>query len=73
MIKKQFISMAVCPQCQTMDTVVMYDDGGHRFRECVSCGFKDELLEQSAEPMPPAKDETLSVVSIIDPRQNKKP
>lgn len=45
MVKRRFIAGAVCPECQQLDKVVMYDDSDNqRWRECVSCGFK-ELLE----------------------------
>jgi uncharacterized metal-binding protein (TIGR02443 family) len=40
---KRFIAGAVCPRCSAMDRIVMYkvDDKDHR--ECVECGFKDEM------------------------------
>ena len=31
-----------------MDKLVAYTDGGVNFRECVNCGFKDELRLSSA-------------------------
>ena len=40
---KRFIAGAVCPHCAAMDTLVMYKDSGKDFRECVSCGFIDEM------------------------------
>lgn len=41
--KKRFIAGAVCPRCSAMDTVVVYRENEKDFRECVSCGFKDEM------------------------------
>lgn len=41
--KKQFIAGAVCPACETMDTVRMWDIDGVPHRECVSCSFADTL------------------------------
>ena len=41
--KKRFIAGAVCPKCAAMDTVVMYREGEVDHRECVACGFSDEM------------------------------
>lgn len=80
-MKRRFIAGAVCPACETMDTVVMYDADDKRWRECVTCGFKDALVEQPQEELktrvnqpvpgekPLAHEEEVSVVSIIDPRK----
>lgn len=48
MLKRRFIAGAQCPKCEQVDKVVMFDtEDGKRWRECVSCGFKDEMIEQS--------------------------
>ncbi|HKM36439.1 MAG TPA: YheV family putative zinc ribbon protein [Thiopseudomonas sp.] len=41
--KKRFIAGAVCPVCETIDTIRMWDVDGVPHRECVSCGFSDTL------------------------------
>jgi len=41
--KRRFVAGAVCPRCAVMDKVVVYNEDGKDFRECVSCGFKDEM------------------------------
>ncbi len=43
MVTKRFIAGAVCPKCGAMDRVVMYVEGDKQFRECVNCGFRDEM------------------------------
>ena len=43
---KRFIAGAVCPRCSLMDTLVTYSKDGKSFRECVSCGFSDEMRFQ---------------------------
>lgn len=50
-IKKRFIAGAVCPRCGEMDKLLMYSEDGKTFRECVRCGFKDEMRfhQQSRE------------------------
>lgn len=45
-MKKQFIASAICPACQQLDKIVMYTEDDVRWRECVSCGFKDRLQTQ---------------------------
>ncbi len=42
-LKRRFIAGAVCPKCTQLDKIVTYSQEGKTFRECVSCGFKDEL------------------------------
>jgi uncharacterized protein len=41
--KKRFIAGAVCPKCSEMDKLVVYNKDGQDYRECVSCGFSDEM------------------------------
>lgn len=42
-MKKRFIAGAVCPRCGAMDRLVTYKKDDREFRECVSCGFQDEM------------------------------
>lgn len=86
-LKRRFIAGAVCPECQQMDKVVMYDDAqGRRWRECVSCGFKDEMTEQlnAEEPgtrvnqprvgeKPLAHEDEVTVVNVLDPKISANP
>ncbi|SMF17828.1 hypothetical protein SAMN02745866_01174 [Alteromonadaceae bacterium Bs31] len=44
MVVKRFIAGAVCPKCGLMDKIVNYQDDTKNYRECVSCGYKDEIL-----------------------------
>lgn len=46
--KKRFIAGVTCPKCSQMDKLVAYTEDGVNFRECVNCGFKDELRLSSA-------------------------
>lgn len=81
MMKRRFIAGAQCPQCEQLDTIVMYDEGDARYRECVECGFKDKLEELKVEEVPtrvnqsrigekPLAHETeVKVVQLIDPKK----
>jgi len=43
MTKKRFIAGAVCPRCSEMDKIVMYETDEINYRECVECGYEDEM------------------------------
>jgi len=45
-IKKQFIAGAVCPACESMDTIRMWTLDSEQYRDCVECGFADKLNAQ---------------------------
>ena len=40
---RRFIAGAACPKCGLLDKVVAYAEEGASYRECVACGFKDEI------------------------------
>jgi uncharacterized metal-binding protein (TIGR02443 family) len=42
-VKKRFIAGAVCPRCKATDRIVMYRVDDLDYRECVECGFRDEM------------------------------
>lgn len=46
--KKRFIAGAVCPRCSEVDKLMVFSEGDKEFRECVSCGFKEQMYLQSA-------------------------
>jgi uncharacterized protein len=41
--KRRFVAGAVCPRCSEMDKLVVYNEDGKDFRECIACGYKDEM------------------------------
>lgn len=41
--KRRFVAGAVCPRCSAMDKLVVFNEEGKDYRECVSCGFKEEM------------------------------
>ena len=81
-MKRRFIAGAVCPECKQQDKVVMFDDENHqRWRECVSCGFKELLEDEPAAEIPtrvnqaklgekPLAHETeVEAIKLIDPNK----
>lgn len=50
--RKRFIAGAVCPKCGMLDRIVVFREEEKDLRECVSCGFRDELrLQQAPAPL----------------------
>lgn len=41
--KRRFVAGAVCPRCSELDKLVVYSEDGKDYRECIACGFKDEM------------------------------
>lgn len=77
-IKKRFIAGAVCPRCSEMDKLFMYKEDEKNFRECVSCGFKDEMrFQQQARELETRVNLTEEIkqaetqVLTLDPGTNK--
>jgi len=49
---KRFIAGAVCPKCGEMDKIMMYQRDGVDQRECVRCGYHDEMrFEQNPQEL----------------------
>jgi len=46
--KKRFLAGATCPRCSAQDKIRVYSEDDTNYRECVSCGFKDEIHINSA-------------------------
>ena len=40
---KRFLAGAVCPRCEAADRIQVYSENDRDYRECVACGFKDEM------------------------------
>jgi uncharacterized metal-binding protein (TIGR02443 family) len=74
--KKRFIAGVVCPKCSVMDKMQAFSEEGVDFRECVSCGFKDEMRMASSpreiETRVNTTDEEIarqiSPIRIVDPK-----
>lgn len=73
---KRFIAGAKCPQCQAVDKLQMYRLSGVQYRECVRCGYRDEMpfeqtfreLETRVNRAAEEKQAELGVVRIIGPK-----
>ena len=69
--KKQFIAGVVCPKCSKMDKIRAFTKDGTNYRECVSCGFLDEIRIASA-PKELITRVTQSIDVLSEPSQKVK-
>jgi len=73
--KRRFVAGAVCPRCSAMDKLVVYSEEGKDYRECVACGFKDEMrftpqvreLDTRVNQDEASVASEVSTIKIIDP------
>ena len=71
--KRRFVAGAVCPRCSEMDKLVVYNEDGKDYRECVACGYKDEMrfkpqareLETRVNQTAEDKQDAVQVVTIL--------
>ncbi len=83
---KRFIAGAVCPACEAMDTIQMWDEDGTPNRHCVACGYADTLdINGNSVPKelptrvnvsalkPKAADPTVQTVQFFPNPKLKKP
>lgn len=72
---KRFVAGAKCPQCQALDKVAMYRKDGIQYRECVSCGYHDEMrfeqqfreLETRVNRSPEDRQDAVAIVRLVGP------
>ncbi|GGD77062.1 YheV family putative zinc ribbon protein [Lacimicrobium alkaliphilum] len=62
--RKRFIAGAVCPECQTMDTLMVYLQNNIEHVECVSCGFSKSRADDKVEA---AKRSSGNVIGVFKP------
>lgn len=73
--KRRFVAGAVCPRCSEIDKLVVYSENEKDFRECVGCGFKEEMhfkpvareLETRVNTPDEEKRAQVQVVKILPP------
>lgn len=71
--KRRFVAGAVCPRCSEMDKLLVYSEDGKDYRECVACGYKDEMhfkpvtreLETRVNQTEEDKRDAVQVINIL--------
>jgi uncharacterized metal-binding protein (TIGR02443 family) len=72
--QKRFIAGVTCPKCSKMDKLKAYSEDGVDYRECVSCGFRDEMrvfsepreLETRVNAAADLPENKVSTVKLVD-------
>jgi len=70
---RRFVAGAVCPRCSEMDKLVVYNQEGKDYRECVACGYKEEMhfkpvareLETRVNQTEDDKKDSVQVINIL--------
>ena len=70
---RRFVAGAVCPRCSEMDKLVVYSQEGKDYRECVACGYKEEMhfkpvareLETRVNQTEDEKKEAVQIINIL--------
>lgn len=62
--QKRFIAGAICPQCQLIDKIVVYQLDNIEYCECIRCGHSQQQ-EQDPKPMRAKIAEREQVIKVI--------
>lgn len=70
---RRFVAGAVCPRCSEMDKLVVYNQENKDYRECVACGYKEEMhfkpiareLETRVNQSEAEKRDAVQVINIL--------
>ena len=70
---RRFVAGAVCPRCSEMDKLVVYNEEGKDYRECVACGYNEEMrfkpvareLETRVNQTEEDKKDAVQVINIL--------
>jgi uncharacterized protein len=70
---RRFVAGAVCPRWSEMDKLVVYNQEGRDYRECVACGYKEEMhfkpvareLETRVNQTEEDKKDAVQVINIL--------
>jgi uncharacterized metal-binding protein (TIGR02443 family) len=70
---RRFVAGAVCPRCSEMDKLVVYNADAKDYRECIACGFKEEMhfkpatreLETRVNQTEADKRDAVQVINIL--------
>ena len=68
--QRRFIAGAVCPRCSKMDKLVVFKKDGHTVRECVSCGYHQQMASSPTfEPLPTRLDAVREKTQVEERRE----
>ncbi len=59
--RKRFIAGAVCPECQAMDTLMVFKQHNVEHVECVSCGYSKSKPDDKVEAATRSSENVIGV------------
>lgn len=59
--RKRFIAGAVCPECQAMDTLMVFMQHNIEHVECVSCGYSKSKPDDKVEAATRSSENVIGV------------
>ncbi len=59
--RKRFIAGAVCPQCQSKDTLALWRDHDADNIICVKCGFTQRQTDEAVTESRPAQEQIIGI------------
>lgn len=59
--RKRFIAGAVCPQCQSRDTLAVWLDANIETVTCVQCGFSKQQIDEAVIEQRPGKEQIIGI------------
>lgn len=68
--KKRFIAGAVCPACQMIDGIRMWEVDGVPNRDCVHCGYSD-TLNADGNSVPNELPTRVNISALQKPKEAK--
>ncbi|NLJ11758.1 YheV family putative zinc ribbon protein [Denitrificimonas caeni] len=68
--QKRFIAGAVCPACQVMDGIRMWEVDEVPHRDCVHCGYSD-TLNAEGNSIPNELPTRVNVSALQKPKESK--
>lgn len=78
---RRFLAGAICPRCEAEDRIQVYALDDKDYRECVACGFKDEMhFPDTSRELPTrvqpdkslGEEEAVKIIAFTD-QPTKKP
>lgn len=63
-IRKRFVAGAVCPQCKSQDTIMLYFENNVEKLACVNCDYTETQTEQQVEAV---QRENENVIGVFKP------
>ncbi|WP_166422554.1 YheV family putative zinc ribbon protein [Paraglaciecola sp. 20A4] len=63
-IKKRFIAGATCPQCKSMDTLMLYFENNVEKMECIKCHYQQT---QTNKEVKKASHQSENVIGVFKP------